>query len=71
MTWECHVGEFSASIYDMILGRDILTALGLNHKNYKHGIGRFDGPFELCTAPMVNLGMYKFEILNTEKITLK
>ena len=27
MTWNCHVDEFSKGIYDIILGRYLLTAL--------------------------------------------
>ena len=29
MTWKCHVNESTNGIYSMILGRDLLTALGL------------------------------------------
>ena len=30
MMWECHVDDGNESIYDIILGRNILTSLGLN-----------------------------------------
>ena len=30
VTWNYHAGEFSKGIYDLILGRDILTVLVLN-----------------------------------------
>ena len=30
VTWNCHVDDSAKGRYDMILGRDILTKLGLN-----------------------------------------
>ena len=32
VTWKCHVDESTNGRYDMILGRDLLTALGLDLK---------------------------------------
>ena len=32
VTWKCHVDKSTNSIYDMILGRDLPTTLGLNLK---------------------------------------
>ena len=32
VTWKCHVVESATGIYDMIQGRDLLTALGLDLK---------------------------------------
>ena len=57
--------------YDMILGQDILTELGLNLELYVHVIKADDGPFNRSTTAMVDLGMYIFKYLNTEKITLE
>ena len=57
--------------YDMILGRDIITWLGLHIKFYKHVIEGDSGPFKGSTKPMVYLGMYIFKYLNTGKITPK
>ena len=34
VTWKCHVDESTNVRYDMILGRDLPTALGLNLKFY-------------------------------------
>ena len=48
----------------MILGRDILTELGLNLKSTKHVIEVDDGPFIGYTAPMVDSGVYAFKIWN-------
>ena len=44
----------------MILGRYILTELGLNLKFSEHVIEADDGPFKGSTTPMVDLVMYKF-----------
>ena len=32
VTWKCHMDESTNGRYDMILGRDLLTALGLDLK---------------------------------------
>ena len=53
----------------MILGRDILTELGLNLKFSEHVIEADDGPFNGSTMPMVDLGTYIFKDLNTGKFT--
>ena len=53
----------------MILGRDLLTSLGLNLKLSDHIIEADDGPFKGSTAPMVDMGTYEFKDLETKKIT--
>ena len=57
--------------YDMILGQDIFTYLGLNLKFSKHITEVDDGPFKGYETPMVDFGMYIFKDLNTEKLHLK
>ena len=52
----------------MILGRDILTELGLNPKLSEHVIEADDGTFKGSTTPMVDLGKYGFKYLNTGNI---
>ena len=49
----------------------ILTSLRLNLNISGYVIEVGDGLFENCTAPMVDLGMYEFKILNTYKITFE
>ena len=49
----------------MILGRDILTELGLNLKLSENVIEADDGPFKGSTTPMVGLVTYVFKYLNT------
>ena len=46
--------------YNMILGRALLTELGLNLKLSEHVIKADGGPLKGLTAPMVNLGAYAF-----------
>ena len=53
----------------MILGRDLLTELGLNLKLSEHVIKLDDGPLKGSTAPMVDLGTYQFKYLNTGEFT--
>ena len=67
--WDFHVDDFDKIRYNMILGRDILTELGLNLKTYDHVIEAYDVLFKWTTAPMVDLGMYEFKHLETRKIT--
>ena len=47
--------------YDILLGRYILTALGLNLKIYYHVIEANGGPFKSPAASMVDLGAYEFK----------
>ena len=58
VTWKCHVDESAKGRYDMILGRDLLTELGLNLKFSDHVIISNDGHFKGYTSPMVDLGTY-------------
>ena len=69
MTWKFHVDDSNKGRYDMILGQDIWTELGLNLKFYEHVIEADDGLFKGSTTPMVDLGTYGFKYLNTGTIT--
>ena len=71
VTWKCHMGDSSNGRYNMILGRDLLTELGLNLKISNHSIKYHDRPSIGATAPTVDLGRYVFKDLNTGKIKLK
>ena len=58
VTWKFHVyGSAKGRCY-MILGRYILTELGLNLKFSDHAIEANEGYFKGYTTPMVNLGTY-------------
>ena len=68
---DCHVNDSSKGIYDMILGRDVLTALGLYLKFSNYIIEGYYGYFKGSLAPMVDLGTYEFKYLETGKLHLK
>ena len=48
MTWEYHMDDSAESRHAMILGRYLLTALGLNFKFYGTVITGGYRPFEGC-----------------------
>ena len=58
MTWDCHEYDSAKVRYDMILGIDLLTALGLNIKSSYHIIEADYGTCKGYMAPMVDLGTY-------------
>ena len=59
MTWYYHVDDSTKGRYDMILVRDMLTALELNKKLSEHVIKSDGGPLKGSTSPMVDLGTYE------------
>ena len=63
MLWKYHVDNSTTSIYYMILGRDILTALGLYLKFSENIIIGGEGPHEGCLSPMFDLSNYDFKTL--------
>ena len=69
--WEFHVDGFSEGGYNMILGQDISTELGLSLKFSEHVIEADDKHFIGYTTPMVSLGTFIFTDLNTGKLHLK
>ena len=69
VTCNCHEDESNKGRYDIILGRYIRTELWLNLKFSDQIIEADDGPFKGSTAPMVDLGTYKFKDIKTGKIT--
>ena len=62
VTGKCHVYDSAKGRYYMILGRDILTALGLNLELSDHVYEADDGPFKVSTTHMIDLGTYIFKI---------
>ena len=69
--WNCNNNDTVKGRYNMILGWDILTELGLNLKFSEHVIKSDDGPFNGSTTIMVDLGTYIFRYLNKGKLHLK
>ena len=66
LTFNFHVDDSAKGRYDLILGRDILTALGLNLKFPDHAIEAYDGPFKGYMASVVDMGTYEFKYLNIQ-----
>ena len=62
VTCKCHVDDSAKVRCDMILGRYLLTELGLYLKFSEHVIEADDRPFNGSTKPMVDLGTYIFNI---------
>ena len=61
VTWKCIVGDSTTGRYDMIIGRDILTKLGIDLKYSTNNIDCGKGPHQGYTAPMENLNDYESE----------
>ena len=67
MTFKCRVDESAEIKYYMILGRDLLIALGIDHKFSERIIIGGGGPYGGCSAPMADVNDYEFKYL-TNKI---
>ena len=68
VSFKCHVDRSTNSRYNMILGRYLLTDLGLDHKFSENIIIGCGGPFKGCSAPMVDLSTYYFKPLTDNKV---
>ena len=66
LTWKFHVDDSTTGIYDMILVRYLLTALVLYLKLSENGIHGREGPYKVCSAPMVDVDNYDFNILKAK-----
>ena len=71
MTWKYYVDESTKGRYNTILGRDLLTALGLDLKFYENVILRGEGPDEGCYASMVDVSNYDFNIITDKWLNWK
>ena len=67
VTWICHVDESTKGIYNMILGRDLITALGLDLKFSENAVIGGEVPYVGCLAPMVDVISYDYTYI-TDKI---
>ena len=61
VTWEWHVDESYEGLYEIILGRDLLTNLGLCLKISEQVIAGSGIPYEGCMSPMVDLNTYDYK----------
>ena len=71
VTWKCHVNESTNVRYNMILGRDLITALGLNLKFSDHFIIIEEGLYEECSTPMVDVRNYDFIFITYKPLNRK
>ena len=68
VTYKCHVDESTNSRYNMILGRDLLTALVLTLKFSENFICGGEGPYKGCSEPMVDVNNYYFNIVMAKTV---
>ena len=66
--WKCHVDESTNCRYKIILGRDLLTTLGLDLKFSENVIIGGEGPYEGCSAPMVDVKKYNFKSITDKTV---
>ena len=59
VSWECHIDNR----YDMILGRDLITAMGLYLKFPDSIVIGSERPYEGCSVPMVDVSNCNFKHL--------
>ena len=71
MTWKCHVDESITVRYEIILGRDLLTALELDLKFFENVIHGGEGPYKGCSAPIIDVNNYDFNILRATTVKLE
>ena len=68
VTWKCHVNESTNDKYDMILGRYLLTALGLEiifSENFMIG---GEVPYKGWSVPMVDVTNYSFWFITDKTV---
>ena len=66
VTWKCHIDKSTNGIYDIILGRDLLTTLVLDLQFYENVILGGVGPYKKCSEPMVDVSNYGFNIITVK-----
>ena len=59
ITWNCHVDDSAMGIYNVILVRYLLTALGFNLELSGHFIKEDGGTLKGSTVRMLDLGTYE------------
>ena len=69
--WKCYVDEYTNGRYNMILGRDLLTALGLDFKFSDNVIICREGPYEGCLSPMADVRNYGFKYITDKTVKLE
>ena len=67
-TWKFHVDESTNGTYNMILGRDLRTALELDLKFSEKAIIGREGPYKGCSTPMVDVSNYDFRSITDKTV---
>ena len=68
MTWKFNVDVSTNGRYDMILGRDLLTSLGLDLNFYENVIIGGEGTYKGCSVPMVDIRNYNFKSITGKTV---
>ena len=68
VTWKGHIYRSTNGIYDMIQGRDILTALRLDLIFSENSTLDREVTYEGFSAPMVDISNYDFNIIAAETV---
>ena len=71
VTWKCHADLSTNVIYDMILGRDLITALGLDLKFSGNLIISGEGPHEGCSSHIADVNNYEFKSITKKPLNRK
>ena len=66
--WKCHVDKSTNGRYNIILGRDLLTALEIYIKCYENFIIGDKQPYEGCLALMVDISNYDFTFITDKMV---
>ena len=70
-TWKFHVDESTNSRYNIILGRDLLTAMGLDLKFSENVIHGVEVPYKGCSEPIIGVNNYDFGVLTGKQLNRK
>ena len=55
----------------MLLGRDLITVLGLDLKFSENVMIGGEGPYEWCSSPMVDVIIYDFKSITDKTVKLE
>ena len=71
ISWKCHIDNYTSNRYDMILGRYLLTTLGLDLKFDENIVINVAVPYEGCLSPMVDISNCEFKPLTYKIVKLE
>ena len=66
--WKYYVNKYTNDRYDMILGRDLLNAMGMDLKFYDNVVIGGEGPYKGCSSPMVDVSYYNFTYITDKTV---